>query len=71
MYIIFIRCPKNTYGDVCENKPNICRDLSPCLNGATCEEGINTIAKCTCPNGGKIFILIIQTICVKNQIVFL
>nr|XP_022314607.1 neurogenic locus notch homolog protein 1-like [Crassostrea virginica] len=43
-------CPSSTYGEVCENSPNICRDLSPCLNGASCTEGVNSIAKCTCPN---------------------
>lgn len=49
------RCPKNTYGEVCENSPNICRDLRPCLNSATCTAGVNALSKCTCPNDGKNF----------------
>lgn len=57
---IFTRCPKGTYGKVCENSPDICRNLRPCLNSAICAAGVNEMSKCTCPNGGKIFLLLLS-----------
>ena len=55
IFYYFSRCQKGTTGDTCNDFPEVCSIITPCINNGTCNDESGT-AKCTCSDSMYVLI---------------
>ena len=52
-YYLSYRCKSGTTGDRCDDFPEVCSVITPCINGGSCQDKGGT-AECQCSNSKSV-----------------